>query len=115
MNSAAEQRPCACTVCPERLGPGDAVSFDGFCHFCARQCHRLATTDGQRMRLELPRAERERLHGLLRAYGTVEPDAVRRLMVGRGVEGVAAAAAPHIETAVRKLQRRFLGPGRRSR
>lgn len=48
---APAARDCACEVCRETLGPGDAVSPEGYCGFCARHCFPLNSSGTARVAL----------------------------------------------------------------
>lgn len=103
---------CACDACFDVLGPGDAVTTEGLCGFCARHCFPWGTLhDGSDGRLALVFDGRKELHRLQLSYGTVDPEQVnQRAMVRVGLSAIQAAAphvAPHLKTVMEIIGRKI--------
>lgn len=100
-------RPCACDACRTQILPGDAVTPEGYCAFCARSCYPAMTGPGGPMgRASLDAASRVRMHALQASYGTTDAGAIRRM----AAQKVGSAAA---ELGLRVLKRK-LPPGWRA-
>ncbi len=96
--------PCQCDVCTFIVGPGDAVTPEGFCGFCARHCFPWgAVPGGEEGRVVMSLEARSELHRLEASYGTVEPEQVnKRAAVRFGISAM-EAAAPLLSPKVRAV------------
>lgn len=102
---------CSCDVCLERFGPGDAVTAEGYCGFCARYCFPWAETGPYQGRQTMTLESRQELHRVWDTYGTLDAEKINSraaLQVGLGIAQTAAPIlGPYLKNIVQMIGKKL--------